>query len=156
MAAPPRNVLRASPRPPGSLVLALAAAWARCSRCARSTPRTPPSSAWTRAQLPQAASIARIAHDRNPLAVDPLFQLAAIEQARGNHARRGARSSRRSSLEPANPETWRRLGRLRLTAFDDPKGALRAFQYAYYLDPKSPRSVADIVATASAVAAAAA
>ena len=43
-------------------------------------------------------------------------------------------------LEPANPETWRRLGPAAADALNDPKGALRAFQAAYYLDPQSPRA----------------
>ncbi len=36
-------------------------------------------------QLPAAASIARIAHDRNPLSVDPLFDLPRSSRPRGQH-----------------------------------------------------------------------
>ncbi|HEX6020821.1 MAG TPA: O-antigen ligase family protein [Solirubrobacter sp.] len=104
--------------------------------------------------LPAAASIARIAHERNPLSVEPLFELAAIEQAQGRneHARRALEEA--IDLEPANPETWRRLGQFRLQVLNDPKGALRAYQAAYYLDPKPARSISDVVTASRAVAAA--
>jgi tetratricopeptide (TPR) repeat protein len=92
-----------------------------------------------------AASIATIATKRNPLSVDPLFELAAIEQARGRLKAASAALERAVRLQPANAEAWRRLGRLRLEALKDPKGALSAFQAAYYLDPKAPASTSDIL-----------
>jgi tetratricopeptide (TPR) repeat protein len=98
-----------------------------------------------RGALPQAASIAEIAHKRNPLATEPLFEFAAIEQLRGRREQARRALEQAVDLEPANPETWRRLGALRLRAFDDAQGALRAYQAAYYLDPKSARSVLDVV-----------
>jgi len=85
-----------------------------------------------------AADIARIATQRDPLAADPLFELAAIEQARGRSQEAETALAKAVELEPANAETWRRLGELRLTALNDPQGALRAFQAAYYLDPHAP------------------
>jgi tetratricopeptide (TPR) repeat protein len=97
-----------------------------------------------------AESIARLAVKRDPLSVDPLFELATIESARGNL--RGAQSALEQAvhLQPANAETWRRLGRLRLSALSDPKGALKAFRAAYYLDPASPQSVSDVIEAARA------
>jgi hypothetical protein len=92
-----------------------------------------------------AAEIARIATQRNPLSVDPLFELAAIEEARGRTAEAEAALERAVDLQPASAEAWRRLGRFRLSALDDPQGALSAFQAAYYLDPKSPASTSDVV-----------
>ena len=71
-----------------------------------------------------AANIARIATDRNPLSVDPLFELAAIEEARGRTQEAEATLERAVELQPANAETWRRLGRLRLSTLNDPQGAL--------------------------------
>jgi len=101
---------------------------------------------------PEAATdIAHIATERNPLAVDPLFELAAIEQARGRTTEAEAALERAVELQPASAETWRRLGRLRLSVLDDPHGALRAFQAAYYLDPKSPASTSDVVEASRAV-----
>ncbi len=101
--------------------------------------------------LVAAASIARIAHERDPLSKDPLFDLAAIEQARGDRAGAQRALDQAVDLEPATAETWRRLGHFRLEVLNDPKSALRAFQAAYYLDPMSARSVSDIVTTSRLV-----
>ena len=86
-----------------ALVLRDRASWrpgARCSPCAPRTRRTPRSSALEQGALAAAASIAQIAHDRNPLSVEPLFELAAIEQAAGPRRGARARSSRRSTSSP--------------------------------------------------------
>jgi hypothetical protein len=103
--------------------------------------------------LVPALSIARIAHDRYPLAIDPLFELAALEQAHGDRdaARRALEQA--VDLEPANPETWRRLGQLRLNVYGDPSGALRAFQAAFYLDPRALQSTTDVVVASRFLAA---
>ena len=102
--------------------------------------------------LDAAASIAEIAHDRNPLAVEPLFDLAAIRQAQGrtDEARRALEQA--IDLEPANPETWHRLGEFRLNVLHDPQGALRAYQAALYLDPKPPGRMSDVVVASRAAA----
>jgi cytochrome c-type biogenesis protein CcmH/NrfG len=92
-----------------------------------------------------AADIARIATERNPLSVDPLFELAAIEEARGQTAEAEAALERAVDLQPASAEAWRRLGRFRLSALNDAQGALSAFQAAYFLDPRSPASTSDVV-----------
>jgi O-Antigen ligase/Tetratricopeptide repeat len=99
-----------------------------------------------------AVESARIATERNPLSVDPLFELAAIEEARGRTQEAEATLERAVELQPANAETWRRLGRLRLSTLDDPKGALSAFQAAYYLDPRSPASTSDVIEASRAAA----
>ena len=99
-----------------------------------------------------AADIARLATERNPLSVDPLFELAAIEEARGRTQEAEAALERAVSLQPASAEAWRRLGRLRLSTLNDPKGALSAFQAAYYLDPKSPASTSDVIEASRALA----
>jgi tetratricopeptide (TPR) repeat protein len=97
-----------------------------------------------------AEGTAAIATRRDPLSVDPLFELAAIQQSRDRLREASATLQRAVRLEPASAEAWRRLGRLRLEALDDPKGALSAFQAAYYLDPKSPESTTDILAATRA------
>jgi tetratricopeptide (TPR) repeat protein len=102
---------------------------------------------------PEAAvDVARLAVSRDPLSVDPLFELAAIEQARGDVAQSRIALEKAVHLQPANAETWRRLGRLRLSTLHDPKGALEAFQAAYYLDPVSSQSVSDVLEASRAVA----
>ena len=137
------------------LVIAVTAAWSALQPV-RSVNATDAAQARvsSAARSAAAASIARIAHDRNPLSVDPLFQLAAIEASAGNLPPAKAALEQAVELEPANPETWRQLGRLRLDHLNDPRGALRAFQYAYYLDPQSAQSINDVVVTARIVAAA--
>ena len=95
---------------------------------------------------------ARKATERNPLAVDPLFELAAIEEARGQTQEAEATLERAVGLQPANAETWRRLGRFRLSVLNDPKGALSAFQAAYYLDPHGATSESDVIEASRAAA----
>ena len=69
-----------------------------------------------------AAEIATIATERNPLSVDPLFELAAIEQARGDLKGAQAALEKAVRLEPATAEAWRQLGDLRLNALNDTQG----------------------------------
>jgi hypothetical protein len=95
---------------------------------------------------------ARKAVERNPLAVDPLFELAAIEEARGQTQEAERTLERAVDLQPANAETWRRLGRFRLSALNDAKGALSAFQAAYYLDPHGATSTSDVIEASRAAA----
>ena len=86
------------------------------------TPRTPRSSGSTSERSPQAASIAA---DRPR--TQPARGRAAV-RSRGDRA--GARPDGRGApraragvdLEPANPETWRRLGDFRLTRLQRPAG----------------------------------
>ncbi|HEX5781928.1 MAG TPA: O-antigen ligase family protein, partial [Solirubrobacteraceae bacterium] len=99
----------------------------------------------------EAADLARVAVDRNPLSVDPLFELAAIEEARGRTQEAETTLERAVALQPASAEAWRRLGRLRLSTLNDAPGALSAFQAAYYLDPRSTASVSDVVEASRAV-----
>jgi tetratricopeptide (TPR) repeat protein len=98
-----------------------------------------------------AVSIAQIAVERNPLSVDPLFELAAIQQARGHTPEAERALERAVQVQPASAEAWRRLGRLRLTALSQPRKALEDFRAAYYLDPQNPQSWSDLVVATRAV-----
>ena len=98
-----------------------------------------------------AASIAQIAVDRNPLSIDPLFELAAIQQARGQTPEAEAALKQAVDVMPASAEAWRRLGRFRLDVLAQPRTALKDFQAAYYLDPQSPTSWSDLIAATRAV-----
>ena len=121
------------------IVLALAAAWTRVPAGARAARRaTRAFDRLDRAQLDRRCRDRPIATERNPLSAEPLFELAAIEQARGDLKGAQAALEKAVELEPANAETWRRLGDLRLNALNDTKGALSAYQAAYYLDPQQP------------------
>ena len=133
------------------MLVALVAAWAALQPVRAANAGDAAFERLDQGALPQAADIAAIAHKRDPLAVEPLFDIATIAQARGDNE--GARRALEQAieLEPATAETWRRLGHLRLNAFNDSQGALRAFEAAYFLDPQSPRSVSDIVTTSRLV-----
>jgi hypothetical protein len=97
-----------------------------------------------------AAETAQIATERNPLSADPLFELSAVDQARGDLKGAQAALERAVRIEPATAEAWRLLGELRLNALNDPQGAVRALQAAYYLDPHSPESTSDLLAASRA------
>jgi O-Antigen ligase/Tetratricopeptide repeat len=134
------------------LVIAVAAAWTAFQPVRAVHAGDEAFDRLDRGQPDAAASIATIATKRNPLSVDPLFELSAIEQARGRLPQARDALERAVGLQPASPEAWRRLGELRLDALNDPKGALSAFQAAYYLDPKNPASTSDILAASRASA----
>jgi hypothetical protein len=95
--------------------------------------------------LDAAVSIARIAHDRNPLSPEPLWELGFIEQQRGRLANAEDALEQAVRLQPANAETWRRLGRFQLSVLDEPADALASFRSAYFLDPRSPASTTDFL-----------
>ena len=76
--------------------------------------------------------------------------------SRSSRTTRGDRKAALATLEsavhlqPNNSETWRRLGRYRLSVLDDPEGAMRAFRVAYFLDPQSARGPSDYLEAARA------
>jgi hypothetical protein len=134
------------------VVIALAGAWSAVQPVRSANAMDEAAKATDAGALPRAASIAQIAHDRNPLAVDPYFQLASIERAQNRLPEANRSLQAAIELEPANPEVWRRLGDFRASAQNDLQGALRAYQAAYYLDPKSPTSLSDVVTTSRRIA----
>ena len=95
--------------------------------------------------LEAAVSIARIAHDRNPLSPDPLWELAYIEQQRGRLANAEDALEEAVRIQPANAETWRRLGRFQLSTLNQPSDALASFRAAYFLDPGNEVSKSDFL-----------
>ena len=80
------------------------------------------------------------AHDRNPLALDPLLKLAQIEQADNRQIQARAALQQAVSLQPANPESWLALAQFELKA-DNPQAGLTASRRAVYLDPRSSRPI---------------
>jgi hypothetical protein len=84
---------------------------------------------------------ANAAHEHDPLALDPLFKLATIEEQAGNRqfqARRALEQAVR--LQPANPEAWLALATFELSTAH-PQAALAASRRAVYLDPRSARPI---------------
>jgi tetratricopeptide (TPR) repeat protein len=134
------------------LIVALAAAWAAFQPVRSVHAGDAVFARVERGQLAAAADIAEIGHSRNPVAVDPLFELSYVETLRGQPQAALSALERAVKLQPANPLTWRRLGRLRLSVLDQPEEALRDFRAAYYLDPMSPASTEDFIEAQRAVA----
>ncbi len=89
-----------------------------------------------------ARSQAQAARDRNPLAVDPLFELSTIETSAGRKfaAQRALQDA--VALQPENPDTWLRLAQFELDVNERPAAALTAIRPALYLDPRSSDAVA--------------
>ncbi len=92
--------------------------------------------------VPKARAEARRASEIDPLSIEPLFNLAVIEQLATPPNPGGARDAleRAVQLQPQNAKAW-----LQLAEFDanqgDRKGALAALRSALYLDPKNTNAV---------------
>jgi hypothetical protein len=95
--------------------------------------------------LEAAVSIAQIAHARNPLSPEPLWELAYVEQQRGRLASAEDALEEAVRIQPASAETWRRLGRFQLSSLNQPGDALASFRAAYFLDPRHPSSTSDFL-----------
>jgi cytochrome c-type biogenesis protein CcmH/NrfG len=89
---------------------------------------------------------AQQARDRNPLSVDPLFELSTIEAAAGRKFAARSALEQAVRLQPANPETWLRLAEFDLDILKRPSVALTAIRPALYLDPRSSDAVAVFLA----------
>ncbi len=85
----------------------------------------------------QALADAQRSAGRNPLSIDPLLTLAAAQSAAHRDAAARATLQRAVRLQPANADTWLRLGELEL-ALGHEKRALRLLGAALYLDPHGP------------------
>ena len=129
----------------GVLAVALAGSWAAIQPVRAANAEDKAIDAAQRGNFAAAAANARTAAHRNPLSVEPLWQLAFIANAKGDE--RGAANELEAAvrLQPASAEAWRRLGRYRLSVLDDPKGAVAAFRAAYYLEPQSAQTLSDFL-----------
>ena len=95
-----------------------------------------------------------IAHDRNPLSPDPLWELAYIEQQRGRLA--AAEDALRAAVE-LQPVQRRGLAAARALparVLGQPDEALASLTAAYQLDPRNDRSTSDYLGASRAAAAA--
>jgi hypothetical protein len=95
--------------------------------------------AFAAGHLEQAMADARDAADRDSLSIDPLLTLAAIQTAAREPAAARATLERAVDLQPANPETWLRLGQFELRRGRVGR-ALRLLGSALYLDPHGPEA----------------
>jgi tetratricopeptide (TPR) repeat protein len=124
---------------PAGLVVALAlfAAWTAWQPLRSSDASDEAITALDRGDLPAARRHAETARDRNPLSVEPLFDLATIAQAGGDKEGAERALEEAARLQPANWVPWMRLTDHRLFEQQDAKGALEAVKVAVYLNPRS-------------------
>ena len=101
----------------------------------------------------QARALARTAHDRNPLSIDPLVNLGFVETVA--HDRAAARNAFEQAirLQPSNPAAWEYLATFALEQEHNPRLALRLLGPALYLDPKSPTGAKDYLGAMRALTA---
>ena len=132
-----RRVLAAS-----LAVVALALAWAIWQPLRSQDASDDALAALERGDPAAASAAIRVARERNPVSVDPLFDLAVIEQSQRRLPAAQAALREAVALQPANPETWRSLGELELTALGDPRAALAPLSASLYLDPRSREGLA--------------
>lgn len=83
---------------------------------------------------------ATAAHARDPLAVEPLWELSAIFSATGNERAARAELDRAISLQPHNSATWQQLGFYELQ-HHQPGPAITALQQAQKLDRSSTQTI---------------
>jgi tetratricopeptide (TPR) repeat protein len=96
-------------------------------------------------QFAAAEDIALKGHARNPLSPEPWYVVAYARGSAGDRKGTVDALVRAIQTQPANPEPWRRLGEYQLSVLNDPKGALKSFSAAYYLDPYGATSQSDLL-----------
>lgn len=144
-----RAGLREPPRAAGAIaavVLALVCVWTVWQPLRSDTIGEDSIATLATGDADAARAQAQAARDRNPLSVDPLFELSTIEASAGRRfeARRALEDA--VHLQPANPETWQRLAEFELDILNRPRVALTAIRPALYLDPRSSDAVAVFLA----------
>ncbi len=87
--------------------------------------------------FPRARTLAAQARRTNPLSIEPLLDMAAIETKAGNSAGAMTALQRAVRLQPANPVTWTRLADFELHVLKKPEAAKKSLGAALYLDPRS-------------------
>jgi hypothetical protein len=115
----------------GITALALAAAWAIWQPLRSADAQN---AAITASSASTAIADARTAAARDPVSVDPLWELSFIYKAAGNARVARFELERAVRLQPANPATWLQLGEYDLDVHQ-PRAALAVLEAALYLDP---------------------
>ncbi len=135
--------------------LALCVAWSQWEPLRSQQAQAAALSALARHDYAGARAAAGTAARRDPLSVDPLFDLGTIESAAGRPAAARAAYVRAVRLMPASSSTWEELGSFDLGQGDRAR-ALRDFGSALYLDPQSHDVISKYLDTLRAPAATAA
>ena len=85
----------------------------------------------------EARDLAGQARDINPLSIEPLLELASVEQSAGRPDEAEQALEEAVRLQPANWLPWLRLAEHQLYVLDRPEDAKEAIQAAIYLNPLS-------------------
>ena len=83
----------------------------------------------------EASELAAQARDINPLSIEPLLELAAIEHAAGRRDQAEDALQEAVRLQPANSLPWLRLAEYQLYVLRRPEPAKESIQAAIYLNP---------------------
>ena len=78
------------------------------------------------------------AHERDPLALEPLFDLSTIEESAGRRDQAQKALEEAVRLQPANPASWVALATYQLNTLQNATVAFQSARAALFLDPKSP------------------
>jgi hypothetical protein len=92
-------------------------------------------------QFDQARAKALDSIDQDPLSIEPLFTLAAVESMAGRPEAGRAALERAVALQPQNAASWLNLADYDMNALNDAPGALKALGPALYLDPHASTGV---------------
>ncbi len=121
----------------GVLLVALVAAWQTWQPYRSLTAGQDALALAGERKFDEAREKAEAARDRNPLSVEPLYELGAVELAAGRIDRARAALEEAVRLQPSNSSPWLRLAEHRLLVDGDPQRALQVLGPALFLDPRS-------------------
>jgi O-antigen ligase len=125
-----------------ALLVALIAAWATWQPLRSQNAQDDALAALEHKDIKAARADTQAAQDRNPLAVEPLFVRAVVEQQAGDQAAARRALEDAVKLQPTNSEPWLRLANYDLNVAHDPAQAEAALGPALYLDPRSSTGIA--------------
>jgi hypothetical protein len=125
------------------LAVGLVVAWAQLQPVRSLDAGNAALAAASRHDIAAARGAARSAIARDPLSVEPLFDMAVVDVAAGNLAAARVDLQRAVRLQPSNPGTWLRLAEFDLTQRNDHAAALHDLGALLYLDPRSLQGIGD-------------
>jgi len=132
------------------LLVAVAAAWAAWQPLRAQNAGQAALQAAQDGDVERARELVADARERNPVAVEPLFQRSIVER-RANDPRAGlAALTDAVRLQPENPNPWLRLAEYELTVMNRAQRGLEAARTAVFLDPRSPQAARIFVAAVRA------
>ncbi len=130
-----------------ALVVALCVAWSQWQPLRSQQAQSTAFAALARGDYAAARAAASTAAARDPLSVEPLFDLAAIETAAGRPVAARAALVRAVRLTPASSTVWEQLAAFDLQQRGDRAEALRDLGPALYLDPQSHAAISQYLDT---------